>query len=122
MKKIYVIHQCMSKTIVKGKKLGFLKAKRVLDIDEKIDKKLLDLKLVEAYNEKKHGESAEKPSDNSAELKVANKALEESNTALEVANKKIGELEVANKALDGFVQQAIKLPKGESPKDYVKAE
>jgi len=84
----------------------------VADIDKKTDQKLWDLKLVENYDEKKHGKV---PETSDAALKTANEALG-------VANDKIAALETANEALNGFVEEAINLPKGQKPKDYVKAE
>jgi len=87
------------------------KAGTVVEIDPKTDKKLFDLGLVEQYNEKKHG----------AAVDTLDVKFQEANTALGKANEKIAQLEEANIALAGFVEEAIGLPKGQKPDGYKKA-
>lgn len=122
----------------------------VIELDRAKDSKLLDLGLVEQYDEKKHGQHENeddklqaanteiaklrdevKSIKDNAPLEEANEALKVANAriaeldnpneTLDAANAKIVELEEANVALDGFVQAAMKLQKGQTPTGYKKA-
>jgi hypothetical protein len=71
-----------------------LNGNTVVDIDEASEKKLFDLGLVEKYDEKKHGISA---NDKDAE---------------------IAELKTQIETLVGYVRVAITLPKGQVPEGF----
>jgi hypothetical protein len=71
-----------------------LNGNTVVDIDEASEKKLFDLGLVEKYDEKKHGISA---NDKDAE---------------------IAELRTQIETLVGYVRVAITLPKGQVPEGF----
>jgi len=71
----------------------FLEANSIVEVDPKKDKKLFDLGLVRKYDEKLDKNT---PIDETTALKA-----------------KVAELE-------GFVEEAIGLPKGQKPADYKK--
>ena len=126
--KAYIIRDCMDKSRT------FHKAGTAPELDKSVDGKLWTLKLVEDYNEKKHGEAVET---SVAQLEEANKALGEANqtiedleaevvmlkadqTALGEANEKVAQLEEANKALGegdiGQLKKEISTLKGKNTK------
>ena len=86
--KVKVIKDCINS------KRQPLNGNTVVDIDEASEKKLFDLGLVEEYDEKKHGISAN------------NKDAE------------IAELKAQIETLVGYVRVAITLPKGQVPEGF----
>ncbi len=86
--KVKVIKDCIDS------KRQPLNGNTVVDIDEASEKKLFDLGLVEKYDEKKHGISAN------------NKDAE------------IAELKAQIETLVGYVRVAITLPKGQVPEGF----
>lgn len=86
--KVKVIKDCIDS------KRQPLNGNTIVDIDEASEKKLFDLGLVEKYDEKKHGISAN------------NKDAE------------IAELKAQIETLVGYVRVAITLPKGQVPEGF----
>ena len=86
--KVKVIKDCINS------KRQPLNGNTIVDIDEASEKKLFDLGLVEKYDEKKHGISAN------------NKDAE------------IAELKAQIETLVGYVRVAITLPKGQVPEGF----
>ena len=87
---------------------NFLKASSAPDIDKEKERKLFDLGLVVVYNKEVHGEAKE---DTAQALKAANAKIAE----LEEVNSDLAD---ANIKLEGFLKEAINLPKGQKPEGY----